>query len=143
MPARSPGRRLLIIKHTTSKAMPSPPPPAAINPHAVFSKTGKGVQEASGKTGLLSRAERAVLTQVDGKTTFADLQQKFEKTPAGKFEALILQLDKDGFIREVTSSATRQAAPVPPATTRAPAAKAPAAPAEEEEELDFTKLSAG
>ena len=32
-----------------------------MSPFAIYSKTGKGVQEASGKTSLLDRAERAVL----------------------------------------------------------------------------------
>jgi hypothetical protein len=67
-----------------------------MNPTSIYSKTGKGVQEASGKTSLLSRADRAVLTQIDGKTTFADLQIKFYKIDAAKLEALVLQLDKDG-----------------------------------------------
>ena len=53
-----------------------------MNPTAIYSKTGKGVQESSGKTSLLSRADRAVLTQIDGKTTFADLQIKFYKLDA-------------------------------------------------------------
>jgi len=65
-----------------------------MNPTAIYSKTGKGVQEAGGKTSLLSRADRAVLAQIDGKTTFADLQIKFYKMEVDKLEALLLQLDK-------------------------------------------------
>ena len=57
--------------------MAEPSPAAPMNPTAVYSKTGKGVGEASGKSSLLSRADRAVLASIDGKTTFADLQIKF------------------------------------------------------------------
>jgi hypothetical protein len=112
----------------------------AIQPYTIYSKTGKGVQEASGKTGLLARNERSVLQQIDGKTSFADLQQKFEKTPPAKFEALIQQLDNDGFIREVQSSAPRPAPPPPRPAPPAPSGGAP--PAEQgREELDFTNLT--
>ena len=55
------------------------PPPRRLNLSAIFSKTGKGVQEASGKTSHLSRADRAVLSAIDGKTTLAEVQKKFEK----------------------------------------------------------------
>jgi len=110
----------------------------ATNPNAIFSKTGKGVQEAAGKTSLLGRGERAVLQQIDGKANFAELQQKFEKTPPVKLDAQIQQLERDGFIREVPTSAPRPA-PIPAPAPAAPIAK----PAEEpkgEEELDFTRL---
>ncbi len=106
-----------------------------MNPSAIFSKTGKGVQEAAGKTSNLSRADRAVLAAIDGRTTLGEVQAKFEKIPEGKFAVLITQLDKDGYIREVTTGA-QQAAPVrpapPPAKPAAPAtpakSAAPAAP---------------
>ena len=111
----------------------------SLNPRAIFSKTGKGVQEASGKTSHLSRADRAVLSAIDGKTMLSDVAAKFDKLSADKFDALIQQLDKDGFVREVSSGA--QAAPTTPrpATTRA-APKAPPPPAGDDGEfLDFTQ----
>ena len=95
------------------------PKAAPFNPFAIFSKTGKGVQEASGKTSNLSRADRAVLAAIDGKTPLVDVQSKFEKLAGPKFEALIQQFDKDGYIREV-SSGSQAAAPTPRAA--APAA---------------------
>jgi hypothetical protein len=109
-----------------------------LNLSAIFSKTGKGVQEASGKTSHLSRADRAVLSAIDGKTALSEVQKNFEKMAGPKFEALIQQLDKDGFIREVSSG--QSAAP----TTRpaAPAAKAPpkaAPPADDGDDMDFTQ----
>jgi hypothetical protein len=109
-----------------------------LNLSAIFSKTGKGVQEASGKTSHLSRADRAVLSAIDGKTALSEVQKNFEKMAGPKFEALIQQLDKDGFIREVSSG--QSAAP----TTRpsAPAAKAPpkaAPPSDDGDDMDFTQ----
>ena len=95
-----------------------------MNPIAIYSKTGKGVKEAAGKTSSLSRGDRAVLAQIDGKTTFADLQIKFYSIAPDKLEALILQLDKDGFVREVASSAAQAEAPAAP--VRPSAAKQPA-----------------
>lgn len=115
-----------------------------MNPSAIFSKTGKGVQEASGKTSHLSRADRNVLKEIDGKTPLADVAVKFEKLSADKFDALIQQLDKDGFIREVSSGAAEPAAPprrftAPPPRTPPPASRAAPPPADDGEVLDFTQ----
>ena len=109
-----------------------------MNPTAIFSKTGKGVQEASGKTSALSRADRAVLKEIDGKTALANIAAKFEKIPADKFDVLIQQFDKDGYIREVSSGS--QAAAAPPARSAAPAKAAPPpADSGSDEALDFTQ----
>lgn len=109
-----------------------------MNLFAIFSKTGKGVQEASGKTSHLSRADRNVLKEIDGKSSLANISAKFEKIPADKFEALIQQLDKDGYIREVSSGV--QEAPKPTARQAPPAAKAPPPKADDgDEALDFTQ----
>ena len=110
-----------------------------MNPTAIYSKTGKGVQEAAGKTSLLARGDRAVLSAIDGRATFEDLQGKFEKMGADKLQALIEKLDKDGFVREVSAGAA-SAAPPRPATTMRPAAPAKPPPAAGgHEELDFTQ----
>ena len=113
-----------------------------MNLSAIFSKTGKGVQEASGKTSQLSRGDRTVLSAIDGKTSLAEVQKKFEKLAGPKFEALIQQLDKDGFIREVSSGAAQPAAPAartPAAPSRsAPPPKAPASGGGDDG-LDFTQ----
>ncbi|HUN67810.1 MAG TPA: hypothetical protein VMU46_03365, partial [Burkholderiales bacterium] len=110
-----------------------------MNLSAIYSKTGKGVQEASGKTSHLSRGDRAVLSAIDGKTSLAEVQKKFEKLAGPKFEALVQQLDKDGFIREVSSGAAQPAAPVraAPPKPAPPAAKPPAA--DDSDGLDFTQ----
>src|SRR5207302_733320 len=88
-----------------------------MRPNAVYSKSGKGVQEASGKTSLLKREHRAVLTAIDGRATLADVAQKSGNEYDAEFQRLIGQLDKDGFIREVSpgSGAAPAAGPTKPA----------------------------
>src|SRR6267378_664821 len=76
-----------------------------MRPNAIYSKSGKGVQEASGKTSLLKREHRAVLAAIDGRATLADVAQKSGNEYDAEFQRLIVQLDKDGFIREVSSGA--------------------------------------
>src|SRR5512134_2592061 len=92
-----------------------------MNATAIYSKSGKGVQEASGKTSHLSRSDRAVLAAIDGRATLADVAQKVGKTFDGSFEKLIESLDKGGFIREVSPgkpgpAGKAAAAPGKPAT---------------------------
>ncbi len=106
-----------------------------MNPTAIYSKSGKGVQEASGKTSHLSRPDRAVLSAIDGRATLADVAQKVGKSFDPAFEKLIESLDKGGFIREVSAG------------TAAPAAKAGAKPAgkatgpmDVASDLDFTTI---
>src|SRR3954471_13363951 len=111
-----------------------------MNGSSVYSKTGKGMLEASGKSSILSRADRAVLAKVDGKSSVTEINKHFEKIEETKFQALLQQFEKDGFVREVASSA-------PPATTaagRGAASPAPAqgAAADPDEDLDFTALAA-
>ncbi len=111
-----------------------------MNPTAIFSKTGKGVQEASGKTSNLSRADRAVLKEIDGKTAHGNIAVKFEKIPADKFDALIQQFDKDGYIREVSSGSQPAAAPTARSVPAAKApAKAPPSGGGDDDEMDFTQ----
>ena len=100
-----------------------------MNPSAIYSKSGKGVQEASGKTSLLKRAERAVLSAIDGRTTLAEVAKKVGKPFDGAFEALIAQLDKDGFVREVGGGgAAWGAAGAPPPPRRRPPSRRPGPP---------------
>ena len=105
-----------------------------MNANAIYSKSGKGVQEAAGKTSSLSRPDRAVLSAIDGRATLADVAQKIGKPFDAAFEKLIGELDKGGFIRQVsagTAGATKPgAAPAKPGA----AGKAP----EPASDLDFT-----
>ena len=113
-----------------------------MNPTAIYSKTGKGVQEASGKTSQLSRGDRAILSAIDGKITLTDLGAKFDRPADDKFFALIQKLDNDGFIREVSpGTVQRGAANAPKAPAgKAPAGKAPGGGGAAGEELDFTQI---
>jgi hypothetical protein len=116
-----------------------------MKPNTIYSKSGKGVQEASGKTSLLKRGDRAVLSAIDGRATLAEVAQKVGKSFDGPFQQLILQLDKDGFVREVTAgSSSTTVATVRPAPAKASAAAKPAparaAAAEGGVDLDFTSI---
>src|SRR6266478_1998006 len=103
-----------------------------MRPNAIYSKSGKGVQEASGKTSLLKREHRAVLAAIDGRATLADVAQKSGNAYDNEFQRLIVQLDKDGFIREVSSGA----AAGPAAGAAKPAGKLDTAI-----DLDFSSLA--
>jgi hypothetical protein len=110
-----------------------------MKPSAIYSKSGKGVQEASGKTSLLKRADRTVLSAIDGRATLAEVAQKVGKSFDAAFEQIIAQLDKEGFVREVTAAASSsQSRPAMP--TVKPAAKAPAAKVGGADDLDFTTI---
>ncbi|HSU75697.1 MAG TPA: hypothetical protein VLI89_01415 [Burkholderiales bacterium] len=113
-----------------------------MNPTAIYSKSGKGVQEASGKTSLLQRGDRAVLAAIDGRATLADVAQKIGKPYDAAFQKIIGQLDKDGFIREVTAG-TPAAAPAKPAAA-APVSRPVSKPLGKPErslgDLDFSSL---
>src|SRR5437773_6981213 len=103
-----------------------------MRPNAIYSKSGKGVQEASGKTSLLKREHRVVLAAIDGRATLADVAQKSGNEYDAEFQRLIIQLDKDGFIREVSSGA---------AAGPAAAAAKPAGKPDTAIDLDFSSLA--
>lgn len=111
-----------------------------MNPTAIYSKTGKGVQEASGKTSQLSRGDRAILSAIDGKVTLKDLSAKFDRAADDKFFSLIRKMDQDGFIREVSPGTVQRGA----ANAPRPAAAKPSQPSQSSqgggEELDFTQI---
>src|SRR3990172_3738478 len=93
----------------------------------VFTKTAKGLMEATGKTSLLSRDMRTLLKEVDGKATVAELQAKLGKVPEAKLQEALQVLAKSDFIRQFSSKAAAPAAPP---------AKTPAAG--DDMDLDFT-----
>src|SRR6266581_4537995 len=112
-----------------------------MNPTAIYSKSGKGVQEASDKTNLLKRPDRAVLSVIDGRATLADVAQKVGRTFDSSFEQLIVQLDKDGFIREVSAGTAPAAKPwAGKSAAKAPAKPAATAPMDAASDLDFSSL---
>src|SRR5487761_2691003 len=95
----------------------------------VFTKTAKGLMEATGKTSILSRDMRALLKEVDGKATVAEVQAKLSKVPEAKLQAALQALANNDFIREFKQSKT--AAP-------SQSSAAPQSPAEVDIDLDFT-----
>src|SRR5881396_3580675 len=103
-----------------------------MRPNAIYSKSGKGVQEASGKTSLLKREHRTVLAAIDGRATLADVAQKSGNEYDAEFQRLIIQLDKDGFIREVSSGT---------AASPAAAAARPSGKLDTAIDLDFSSLA--
>jgi len=109
-----------------------------MNPTAIYSKSGKGVQEASGKTSILKRPERAVLSAIDGRATLAEVAEKVGKPFDAAFEALITQLDKDGFVREVNPGVAPAAPKAPPAA-KGKAATPP--PSSDAPDLDFSAIA--
>jgi len=86
--------------------------------------------EVTGKTSLLSRELRGVLTQVDGKATVGDIHQKLDKFSEGKLFDTLGKLSKDGFVREFVSAPTSISPP-----SQVPIVQ------EEGEDLDFTDLA--
>ena len=113
-----------------------------MNPTAIYSKSGKGVQEASGKTSLLQRGDRAVLAAIDGRATLADVAQKIGKPYDAAFQRIIAQLDRDGFIREVTAGTPAAAAarPAAAAPVSRPVSKPLGKPERSLGDLDFSSL---
>ena len=113
-----------------------------MNPSTIYSKSGKGVQEASGKTSLLKRPDRAVLSAIDGRASLKEVAEKVGRTYDAAFQAVIQQLDKEGFIREVSSHAGAAPAPTsrPGTPPPRPAPGKPAAPMDPASDLDFSSL---
>jgi len=83
--------------------------------------------EVTGKTSLLPRDLRNVLSQVDGKATVGDLHQRLEKLSESKLLETLGKLVKDGFVREFVSA---------PASVSPPSQ----VPIVEDTDLDFTEL---
>jgi len=109
-----------------------------MNPSAIYSKTGKGVQEASGKTSTLSRGDRAILAAIDGKISLQQLAARFDRAADERFFVLIRKMDADGFIREVSPGTVQRGAANAP---RATPSKPPPKPASGGgEDLDFTQI---
>src|SRR5215213_6297850 len=110
-----------------------------MNPTAIYSKSGKGVQEASGKTSFLNRTDRAVLAAIDGRATLSDVAQKVGKPFDNAFRDLVTKMDREGFIREASAGAPIAAKA---ATGAKPAAgkPGPKPSADLGEDLDFSSL---
>jgi hypothetical protein len=108
-----------------------------MSPSSIYSKTGKGVQEASGKTTQLSRGDRAILAAIDGRLTLKELSAKFDRAPDERFFALIRKMDQDGFIREVSPGTVQRGAANAP---RPSTPSKPRSPDVTGADLDFTQI---
>ena len=80
----------------------------------VFTKTAKGLMEATGKTSVLSRDMRTLLQEIDGKAAVGAVHAKLVKVPEDKLLAALQALVKNGFIQEFKQTAP--AAPKPKVT---------------------------
>ncbi len=109
-----------------------------MSPFAIYSKTGKGVQEASGKTNLLDRADRAVLATIDGRGSVAELHERFGKLPERQFFEIVEKLESDGYIRQVSTGKARDHAPSTPSRS----ASENKSSLDQNTDLDFTSLGA-
>ena len=105
----------------------------------VFTKTAKGMMEATGKTSALSRDMRTLLKEIDGKATFGEVHARLSKVPEAKLQIALQVLVNNDFIREFKQSQTAAPPPTPPAvdidldfTTAIPTISALARKAEEE-----------
>jgi hypothetical protein len=65
---------------------------------AIFTKTAKGLMEATGKTSILSRDLRNLLKEIDGKVNVGDLQEKLGKIPDAKLQEALVKLTKEDFV---------------------------------------------
>ena len=109
----------------------------------LFSKSAKGLREAIGKTKILSRSQRKLLNEVDGKATFGELLGRL----SGDWSESELQqgldsLVNEGFILPVVLEVRSIPAPARRLPPRTPEAQKTAAPGEDDslENLDFTAL---
>ena len=70
----------------------------------VLTKTAKGLMEVTGRTSLLPRELRNVLSHVDGKATVGDLQRKLDGLSEAKLQQMLVRLIREGFVREFVSA---------------------------------------
>ncbi len=77
--------------------------------NTIFTKTAKGLGETLGKTKNLSRDNRKILKEIDGKAALADVQDKLGMDPT-KLQIALTKLLADDYIREFGSAAPMHAA---------------------------------
>jgi hypothetical protein len=102
----------------------------------IFTKTAKGLREASGKTSLVSRGVRNLLKDIDGKNTVRHLMKKHEYSEAD-LKDILEELLQEDFIREVEVEREAPVAAPRPAPPSPPPQQAGGG-----EDLDFTAISA-
>ena len=107
---------------------------------SILSKTGKGSLEIAKKALKLSSEERQTLILVDGKSNYAELQEKLSRIQPVKLRAVFERLLELGLIREFVGKSNAPEA-APEASGAAPRAAQPVIELiDSGEELDFTSL---
>ena len=109
----------------------------------IYSKTAKGMREASGKTKNLSRELRTLLKLVNGKSTLEELRAQLDDADQDALEPCIVDLVKEDYIHVVEHVELETRAPPPaankvvPKQAAAKPAQAAAAADEDGGDLDF------
>ncbi len=106
-----------------------------MNRRTVFSKTGKGLMEATGKSSNLSLDLCDILKEVDGNTSVSALLKKFENMSGRELAQALRNLEREGYVRELIA----QEDAGPPAATGRPSA--PRASGGAGGDLDFTDFT--
>ncbi len=106
-----------------------------MNRRTVFSKTGKGLMEATGKSSNLSLDLRDILKEVDGNASVSALLKKFEDMSGRELAQALRNLEREGYVRELIA----QEDAGPPAATGRPSA--PRASGGADGDLDFTDFT--
>lgn len=107
----------------------------------IYSKTAKGMREASGKTKNLSSELRELLKLVNGKASLDELREQLDDDDQDALEPCISSLVEEGYIHELESSDAPPTPPAQPARSSEKAAPVKSPPVSEAEEpagdLDF------
>ena len=110
-----------------------------MNRRTIFTKTGKGLMETTGKTSELSRDLRNILKEIDGKVSVSRLLDRLDRYTVPKLLEVLGSLERDGYVREFVP---QQDGPSPARVSSSqPPVSQPSAPGGEDD-LDFTALAA-
>ena len=107
----------------------------------IFSKSAKGLREAIGKTRILSRSQRNLLKEVDGKASFGELIGRLSREwSESDLQQGLESLVNEGFIHPVVLEVHPIPAPPERLAPRTPEVHKSAVPSEDGslENLDFT-----
>src|SRR5215470_15647699 len=105
-----------------------------MNRRSILTKTGKGLMEATGKTSNLSRDQRNILKEIDGKVSVSELAEKFSRMDESKLIESLSSMEREGYVREFVG---KQDDASRASVGRAPASGAPS----QADDLDFTAFT--
>ena len=107
--------------------------------NTLFTKTAKGLMEATGKTSILARDLRNLLKEIDGKLKLGQLNEKLDKYTDAKLKEALGKLAKDGFIKEFLVASRTEVSP--PVSRVAPPSPQSPSPDDDGDDLDFTSIA--